>query len=213
MKPRRKWKKSEERGRARVRERESARAGSCYNNAENQNAAALARSCARALHTFERCTMSLATQATSTEKHEPVPLAPPLPLPKERFAEGKVRRSAVSRRSHGAWQAPADRPDPVALLEESSKTRIPELVPIRYGRMMKSPFAFLRGSPIVMAHDLARTPVSRMRVPVCGDCHLTNFGVYASPERNLLFDVNDFAETLPGPWEGDVKPPPHSVVV
>jgi uncharacterized protein (DUF2252 family) len=156
--------------------------------------------------------MSLAS-AETTEKLEPVPLAPPLPLPKERLAEGKARRSKVSRRSHGSWQAPPDRPDPIALLEESSKTRLPELVPIRYGRMMNSPFAFLRGSPIVMARDLAQTPVSGIRVQACGDCHLMNFGVYASPERNLLFDVNDFDETLPGPWEWDLKRLATSFVV
>jgi len=149
--------------------------------------------------------MNLATQEPSVEKHEPVPVAPPLPLPNERLAEGKARRTKAPRRAHASWQAPPDRPDPVALLEESSKTRIPELVPIRYGRMMKSPLAYLRGSPIVMAHDLARTPVSGIRVQACGDCHLMNFGVYASPERNLLFDVNDFDETLPGPWEWDLK--------
>src|SRR5262249_32983521 len=150
-------------------------------------ALALSRSRALALDIFERCTMNLATQQPSLEKHEPVPLAPQLTLPKERLAEGKARRSKAPRRGHRARQAPPDRPDPVALLEESSKTRIPELVPIRYGRMMKSPLAYLRGSPIVMAHDLARTPVSGIRVQACGDCHLMNFGVYASPERNLLF--------------------------
>ena len=149
--------------------------------------------------------MDIATQELTTEKYEPVPLAPPLPLPKERLAEGKARRSKVSRRSHESWQAPPDRPDPVALLQESNKTRIPDLVPIRYGRMMISPFTFYRGSPIVMARDLAHTPVSGIRVQACGDCHLMNFGVYASPERNLLFDVNDFDETLPAPWEWDLK--------
>src|SRR5579864_485289 len=125
--------------------------------------------------------MNLATQETTIEKLEPVPLAPPLLLPKERLAEGKTRRARVSRRAHGSWQPAPDRPDPIALLEESCKTRIPELIPIRYGRMMHSPFTFLRGSPIIMAHDLARTPVSGIRVQMCGDCHLMNFGVYASP--------------------------------
>jgi uncharacterized protein (DUF2252 family) len=142
-----------------------------------------------------------------------VPLAPQLPLPNERVAEGKSRRSSASRRTHSSWQAAPDRPDPVALLEESNKTRIPELVPIRYGRMMTTPFAFYRGSPIVMTRDLAHTPVSGIRVQTCGDCHLMNFGVYASPERTLLFDINDFDETLPGPWEWDLKRLATSFVV
>jgi uncharacterized protein (DUF2252 family) len=157
--------------------------------------------------------MNLATQESTAAKLEPVPLAPPLPVPRERLAEGKARRAKVSRRSHGGWQPAPGRADPVALLEESNKTRIAELVPIRYGRMMNSPFAYMRGSPIVMAHDLAGTPVSGIRVQVCGDAHLMNFGVYASPERNLLFDVNDFDETLPGPWEWDVKRLAASFVV
>jgi uncharacterized protein (DUF2252 family) len=144
---------------------------------------------------------------------EPVPLAPPLPTPAERLAAGKARRTQVPRSAHAAWQPPADRPDPVALLEESNRQRLQHLVPIRYGRMLASPFAYLRGSPIVMAHDLASTPVSGIRVQACGDAHLMNFGVYASPERNLLFDVNDFDETLPGPWEWDLKRLAASFVV
>jgi len=144
---------------------------------------------------------------------EPVPLAPPLPTPAERLAEGKARRTQTSRSAHGTWEPPATRADPVALLEESSRARLQHLVPIRYGRMLASPFAFLRGSPVVMAHDLAATPVSGIRVQACGDAHLMNFGVYASPERNLLFDVNDFDETLPGPWEWDIKRLAASFVV
>jgi uncharacterized protein (DUF2252 family) len=144
---------------------------------------------------------------------EPVPLAPALPTPKERLAEGKTRRSKAARAAHAGWQAPADRADPIALLEESSRLRLQSLVPIRYGRMLASPFTFLRGSPIVMAHDLAATPVSGIRTQICGDAHLMNFGVYASPERTLLFDVNDFDETLPGPWEWDVKRLAASCVV
>jgi uncharacterized protein (DUF2252 family) len=119
----------------------------------------------------------------------------------------------VPRSDHAAWQPPPDRADPVALLEESSRPRIPQLVPIRYGRMLASPFTFLRGSPVVMAQDLAATPVSGIRVQACGDAHLMNFGVYASPERNLLFDLNDFDETLPGPWEWDLKRLAASCVV
>ncbi len=101
--------------------------------------------------------------------------------------------------------AAADRPDPIDLLERQAKTRVPELVPIRYGRMLVSPFAFYRGAALVMASDLAATPQSGLRVQLCGDAHLSNFGVFASPDRRLMFDLNDFDETLPGPWEWDVK--------
>jgi uncharacterized protein (DUF2252 family) len=151
--------------------------------------------------------------ASSGLPAEPVPIEPPLPTPRERLAAGKARRAQVPRRAHAAWRPPADRTDPVLLLEESSRPRLQHLVPIRYGRMLRSPFTFLRGSPIVMAHDLAATPVSDIRVQACGDAHLMNFGVYASPERNLLFDLNDFDETLPGPWEWDVKRLAASCVV
>jgi uncharacterized protein (DUF2252 family) len=106
-----------------------------------------------------------------------------------------------------------DRPDPVDLLEAQAKDRLPDLVPIRYARMMASPFAFMRGSAIIMAHDLASTPETGIRAQLCGDAHLVNFGMYASPERALLFDLNDFDETLPGPWEWDVKRLAASVVV
>ena len=98
-----------------------------------------------------------------------------------------------------------DRPDPISLLEEQAKTRVPELVPVRYGRMMVSPFTYYRGAALPMAADLATTPVTGLAVQACGDAHLSNFGVFASPERSLVFDVNDFDETLPGPWEWDVK--------
>jgi uncharacterized protein (DUF2252 family) len=123
----------------------------------------------------------------------------------ERIARGRAARRDAPRSSHGHWQAAADRPDPVALLEEQSTTRVPELVPIRYGRMLVSPFAFYRGAAYVMAADLAPTPRSDVNVQLCGDAHLSNFGVFGSPERRLVFDVNDFDETLPGPWEWDVK--------
>jgi uncharacterized protein (DUF2252 family) len=136
-----------------------------------------------------------------------------MPTPKERLAAGKERRSRAPRSAHAAWQPARDREEPVALLQESSRPRLQHLVPIRYGRMLASPFTFLRGSPIVMANDLAHTPVSGIEVQACGDAHLMNFGVYASPERNLLFDVNDFDETLPGPWEWDVKRLAASCVV
>ena len=123
----------------------------------------------------------------------------------DRVALGKAARAAVPRSSHAVFDPPADRPDPVALLEEQGRSRVPELVPIRYGRMLASPFSYYRGAALPMAADLATTPVSGLTVQACGDAHLSNFGMYASPERKLLFDVNDFDETLPGPWEWDVK--------
>ena len=125
--------------------------------------------------------------------------------PADRVARGKAARAAVPRSSHAAFDPPADRPDPVTLLEEQGSSRVPELVPIRYGRMLASPFSYYRGAALPMAADLATTPVSGLTVQTCGDAHLSNFGMYASPERKLLFDVNDFDETLPGPWEWDVK--------
>ena len=122
--------------------------------------------------------------------------------PAERTARGKAARRAAPRSSHGVWEAPADRPDPVALLEEQAESRVPELVPIRYGRMLESPFAFFRGAASIMAADLAATPRSGFTVQLCGDAHLSNFGMFASPERHLLFDINDFDETLPGRGSG-----------
>jgi len=133
--------------------------------------------------------------------------------PADRAARGKSCRSETPRSSHAAWDAPADRPDPIALLEEQAAERVRELVPIRYGRMSASPFAFYRGAAYVMASDLAGTPQTGIRVQLCGDAHLANFGGFASPERQLLFDLNDFDETLPGPWEWDVKRLAASVAV
>jgi uncharacterized protein (DUF2252 family) len=123
----------------------------------------------------------------------------------ERAAAGKAARSEVRRSSHGAWEALAGRADPVAILERQAASRVPELVPIRYGRMSASPFAFFRGAAAVMAADLATTPASGLRVQACGDAHLSNFGAFAAPDRRLVFDLNDFDESLPGPWEWDVK--------
>ncbi len=123
----------------------------------------------------------------------------------ERSAVGKAARTAAPRAEHEVWEAPAGRPDPVALLESQAESRVQELVPIRYGRMLVSPFTFYRGAALIMASDLASTPRSGLNVQACGDAHLSNFGVFASAERNLVFDVNDFDETLPGPWEWDVK--------
>src|SRR5271163_2742030 len=123
----------------------------------------------------------------------------------ERVAHGKAARAEVPRSSHANYEPPRRRTDPVKLLERQAKTRVPELVPIRYGRMLVSPFTFYRGAALIMASDLATTPRSGLHVQCCGDAHLSNFGVFASPERKLVFDVNDFDETLPGPWEWDVK--------
>ena len=123
----------------------------------------------------------------------------------ERAALGKAARAAVPRSSQGAWDPAANRPDPVALLESQATTRVQELVPIRYGRMLVSPFTFYRGAALIMASDLSTTPRSGINVQACGDAHLSNFGVFASAERNLVFDLNDFDETLPGPWEWDLK--------
>ncbi|MGH8882613.1 MAG: DUF2252 family protein, partial [Stackebrandtia sp.] len=111
----------------------------------------------------------------------------------------------MPRSSHADFRPGSDRPDPVALLERQGDARVPELLPIRYGRMASSPFAYFRGAALPMASDLAGTPRSGLLVQACGDAHLANFGLFASPERHLVFDINDFDETLPGPWEWDVK--------
>jgi uncharacterized protein (DUF2252 family) len=131
----------------------------------------------------------------------------------ERVAAGKAARKQVPRSSHAEWEPFKGRPDPVKLLEEQAVTRIPELVPIRYGRMSVSPFTFYRGAALLMASDLTHTPNSGLTVQACGDAHLSNFGGFASPERELIFDLNDFDETLPGPWEWDVKRLMASVAV
>jgi uncharacterized protein (DUF2252 family) len=123
----------------------------------------------------------------------------------ERRAKGKEARNRTPPASHTPWIPATDRPDPVALLEEQNVTREPDLVPVRHGRMLVSPFTFYRGTAKIMAADLAATPTAGLQVQLCGDAHLSNFGVFASPERRLLFDLNDFDETLPGPFEYDVK--------
>ena len=127
------------------------------------------------------------------------------PSLEERRAEGRQARDRTPLSSHSKWQPAADRPDPVALLEEQDLTREPDLVPVRHGRMMVSPFTFYRGAAKIMAADLKDTPVAGLGAQLCGDAHLSNFGAFASPERRLLFDLNDFDETLPGPFEYDVK--------
>ena len=143
----------------------------------------------------------------------PQPQALPHLTESESKAKGKDARARVSRDSHSEFAPAPDRPDPVSLLEEQGTTRVPELVPIRYGRMLVSPFTFFRGAALIMASDLSTTPRSGLVVQTCGDAHLSNFGVFGSPERQLVFDCNDFDETLPGPWEWDVKRLAASIVV
>src|ERR1700733_3438357 len=123
----------------------------------------------------------------------------------ERVTRGKAARNDVPRSSHAAFEPSSSRPDPLELLERQASTRVPELVPIRYGRMLVSPFTFYRGAAMIMAGGLGGAPRAGITVQCCGDAHLSNFGVCASPERRLVFDLNDFDETLPGPWEWDVK--------
>jgi uncharacterized protein (DUF2252 family) len=123
----------------------------------------------------------------------------------QRIARGRDARAKAPRSAHAQWEPTADRPDPVTLLEEQSKDRVAELIPMRYGRMLLSPFTFFRGAATIMAADLAPTPVSGVTVQLCGDAHLSNFGLFGTPERSMLFDINDFDETLPGPWEWDIK--------
>jgi uncharacterized protein (DUF2252 family) len=125
--------------------------------------------------------------------------------PAERAAAGKAAREWASRSRHGDWAPAADRPDPVQVLELQAADRVSELVPLRYGRMLASPFTFYRGAAAIMAADLAATPSSGFWVQACGDAHLSNFGAYAAPDRDLVVDINDFDETLPGPWEWDLK--------
>jgi len=125
--------------------------------------------------------------------------------PEERAGLGKQARASVPRSSHAEWSPAGDRRDPVELLQDQATNRVPELVPIRYGRMLVSPFTFYRGAAAIMAADLATSPRSGITTQVCGDAHLSNFGLFGTPERELAFDINDFDETLPGPWEWDVK--------
>jgi uncharacterized protein (DUF2252 family) len=125
--------------------------------------------------------------------------------PAERAERGKAARAEVPRPSHADWAPAAGRPDPIELIEQQNTTRVPELVPIRHGRMLVSPFAFFRGGALIMASDLATTPRSGLQVQLCGDAHLANFGMFGTAERNLVFDINDFDETHPGPWEWDLK--------
>nr|WP_082071285.1 DUF2252 domain-containing protein [Pseudomonas sp. 5] len=124
---------------------------------------------------------------------------------KERLSAGEQLRARLPHALHAEWKPARKHRDPIELLEKSNRYRLPNLIPVRYGRMVRSPFTFLRGSASLMAHDLAMTPTTGIHVQACGDCHLLNFGLFATPERNLIFDINDFDETLPAPWEWDVK--------
>jgi uncharacterized protein (DUF2252 family) len=132
---------------------------------------------------------------------------------KERQAMNKKLRERAPRKSHGEWAPAPDRPDPISLLQKQDQGRIKQLLPIKYGRMLASPFAFLRGSAVVMASDLAQSPVSGLDAIICGDAHLSNFGIFATPERRMVFDINDFDEAYPGPWEWDLKRLAASAVV
>jgi uncharacterized protein (DUF2252 family) len=131
----------------------------------------------------------------------------------EATRRGKAARAGVPRSAHAHWTPAPERPDPVEVLERQARTRVPELIPIRYARMLRSPFAFFRGGAAIMAGDLAATPTSGIRVQLCGDAHLANFGAFAAPDRKLVFDLNDFDETLAGPWEWDIKRLAASVAV
>src|SRR3954452_8856499 len=131
----------------------------------------------------------------------------------ERTAIGKAARAEVPRSTFAGWEPPAVRSDPVAILEQQAETRVPELVPIRYGRMLVSPFTFYRGAAAIMAADLAPLPRTGLNVQLCGDAHLSNFGAFAAPDRRLIFGVNDLDETLPGPFEWDLKRLAASVAV
>ena len=141
---------------------------------------------------------------------------PPLgarPTQSELRAMGRSLRSRCGRRSHGAWKPPANRPDPIQLIHIANRGRIPELLPHRHGRMLQSPFAFFRGSALAMAVDLATTPTTNVRVQACGDAHVGNFRGFATPERRIAFDIHDLDETLPAPWEWDIKRLATSFVV
>lgn len=140
--------------------------------------------------------------------HEPL-----LETLQERREAGKALRTKVPRPSHAEWVPPPNRPDPISILRHTDHGRLPELLPIRYGRMKQSPFAFYRGSAAIMAWDLSKTPATGIRVQACGDCHASNFGGFGSPERRLLFDINDFDETLPAPWEWDLKRLAASIIL
>ncbi len=150
--------------------------------------------------------MSKVSPGVLSEAHE-------ILTPEEWRQLGRERRRLVPRSSHAEWSPPPGRPDPVTILEEQAKSRVPDLVPIRHGRMAASPFAYFRGAAAPMAWDLAHLPTTDIRVQCCGDAHLLNFGMFAAPDRQLVFDVNDFDETLPASFDWDVKRLAASVAV
>ncbi|MGH9870079.1 MAG: DUF2252 domain-containing protein [Candidatus Polarisedimenticolia bacterium] len=152
-------------------------------------------------------------RAVGTNRDSKAPSVAPLRPRAERRAEGRALRDSVPREEHSGWKPPKDRRDPVEIVLAANEGRLQELLPIRHGRMSRSPFAFYRGSAAIMAADLAHTPSSGLRVQACGDAHLSNFGVFATPERGVIFDVNDLDETLPAPWEWDLKRLTASVVL
>jgi uncharacterized protein (DUF2252 family) len=157
----------------------------------------------------------VANKNHAVSPHRPRKTTPEAPLLTldQRRAFGKALRSKIPRASHADWASPASRPDPISILRHTDRGRLPELLPIRYGRMKQSPFAFYRGSAAIMAWDLSKTPTTGIHVQACGDCHAANFGGFASPERRLLFDINDFDETLPAPWEWDLKRLAASIIL
>ena len=158
-------------------------------------------------------TQATPTQKTTASRRPASKSKPPRLTPEQRVDLGHSARTLVEPQSHAEFTVSASRPDPVAVLEKQGESRVPELVPLRYGRMLVSPFTFYRGAAAVMAADLATTPSSGLTAQICGDAHLSNFGAFGSPERRLVFDVNDFDETHPGPWEWDVKRFAASLVV
>ena len=148
---------------------------------------------------------ALETSASTDSNGQTAPAFAPRPSRSELVACGEQLRKKCHRRSHAAWKPPADRPDPVKLVEEGNRGRIPQLIPIRHGRMIQSPFTYYRGAALAMAVDLATLPTTGVRVQACGDAHLGNFRCFATPERRVIFDIHDLDETLPAPWEWDLK--------
>ena len=158
--------------------------------------------------------MSSAPETTFASNHSSIPGTTHSTKPRsQRRADGKAKREATPRSAHAVWTPPVNRADIVAILEESNQDRVSDLIPLRFSRMLQSPLAFLRGSAAVMAADLAGLPTTNIRVQSCGDCHLQNFGWFATPERNLIFDITDFDESRQAPWEWDVKRLVASVVL
>jgi uncharacterized protein (DUF2252 family) len=155
----------------------------------------------------------MVTRRRSKQSIATAPPAKGLQTLDERRAKGRALRDAVPRTSHAEWAPGADRPDPIAVVQASNEGRMATLVPVRFGRMASSPFAFYRGAAALMAADLATTPTTGIRVQACGDAHLMNFGGFATPERHVIFDINDLDETLPAPWEWDLKRLAASVVI